>query len=87
MYSSMYLIKCNCYLGVVGNKYVQAGSWDSINIIDVKEVSPTKAVYKLTTTIILGMGVNKSEVGDTNLSGTLTRQVCILGFTFRRLYI
>ena len=31
------------------------------------------ANYKLTTTVILTMDVQKESVGDTNLSGTLTR--------------
>jgi len=31
--------------------------------------------YKLTTTVMLSMSVDNEEVGDTNLSGSITRQV------------
>jgi capping protein beta len=64
------------YVEVEGNKFVQAGQWDSINVVEVhEEANKTRATYKLTTTIMLSMGVNKAEVGnDTNLSGSLTRQ-------------
>jgi len=33
-----------------------------------------KASYKLTSSILLSMGVAKESVGDTNLSGTMTKQ-------------
>jgi len=61
--------------GVEGNRYVKTGSWDSIHIVEVREESPTKANYKLTTTVMLSMAVEKSNVGSTDLSGSLTRQV------------
>ena len=32
-----------------------------------------KATYKLTTTVMLAMDVKKESVGDSNLSGSLTR--------------
>lgn len=57
-----------------GNKFVQQGGWDSINVVEVHKEGASQATFKLTTTIILSMGVNKSEVGNTNLSGSLTRQ-------------
>lgn len=57
-----------------GSRFVQQGTWDSINIVEVQEESAGRATYKLTTTIMLHMGVNKSEVGDTSLAGSLTRQ-------------
>jgi len=62
-------------LEVSGDRFVQQGSWDSINVVEVTEESASKANYKLTTTIILHMGVDKLEVGTTTLSGSLTRQV------------
>jgi hypothetical protein len=41
----------------------------------VQEESATKATYKLTTTVMLHMDVDKELVGKTSLSGSLTRQV------------
>jgi capping protein (actin filament) muscle Z-line, beta len=60
---------------VTGDRYVTKGSWDSINVVEVLEESSTKATYKLTTTVILHMDVDKELVGKTSLSGSLTRQV------------
>jgi hypothetical protein len=44
-------------------------------VVEVHEDSTSKATYKLTTTVMLNTVVEKPEVGDTSLSGTLTRQV------------
>lgn len=66
----MFLIKKK----VTGDRFVQVGTWDSINVVEVREESSTKASYKLTTTVLLHMGVDKTEVGNTTLSGSLTRQ-------------
>lgn len=64
------------YLDVEGDRFVNKGNWDSIHIVEVHEnEAKTSATYKLTTTIILTMQVDKAEVGQTNWSGTLTRQV------------
>jgi len=60
---------------VQGNEFVKDGCWDSIHIVEATEEGPGKATYKLTTTVILHMGVDREEVGNTTLSGTLTRQV------------
>jgi hypothetical protein len=62
---------------VEGGRSVESGCWDSINIVEVQEGAAGQAsVYKLTTTIMLHMGVvPKAEVGDTTLAGSLTRQV------------
>eukprot|EP01041_Mallomonas_annulata_P001265 gene1265-2446_t len=60
---------------VEGNKFVKTGSWDSIHVVEVHEESANKATYKLTTTVMLSTQVEKVEVGDTNLSGSLTRQI------------
>lgn len=59
-----------------GDKYIKAGSWDSIHIVEVQEKagSPKKATYKLTTTVMLDMGIDNAELGNTNLAGALTRQ-------------
>lgn len=63
------------HLEVEEGRYVKDGSWDSIHIVEVTEHSSTKASYKLTTTIILNMGVDRSSVGETVIAGSLTRQV------------
>lgn len=56
---------------------MKSGSWDSIHVVEAVEANnKTSATYKLTTTIMLSMSVEKQEVGETLLSGSLTRQVC-----------
>mmetsp|Transcript_23983 Transcript_23983/g.73990 ORF Transcript_23983/g.73990 Transcript_23983/m.73990 type:complete len:281 (-) Transcript_23983:1-843(-) len=57
---------------VAGHQFVSEGAWDSIHVVEVAEGGP-RATYKLTTTVMLAMDVHKAEVGDTNLSGSLTR--------------
>lgn len=58
-----------------GDKFVNKGSWDSIHIIEVQEdAAAKKATYKLTTTVMLDLGIDNDIVGKTNLSGSLTRQ-------------
>ena len=55
---------------------MKKGSWDSIHVIEVIPAPDgTKATYKLTTTVMLAMLTGKVEIGDANLSGSLTRQV------------
>ena len=63
---------------MAGNKFVKGGEWDSIHVVEVRNESAAKAHYKLTTTVMLNMGVDNAQVGDTNLSGSLTRQVSFL---------
>ena len=53
---------------------MRQGSWDSIHVVEVNPIDASKATYKLTSTLMLNMGVNKPQVGDTNLSGTMTKQ-------------
>ena len=66
-----------CFLvkkAVSGHEFVSTGAWDSIHVVEVNlEEGGKAALYKLTTTVILTMDVQKESVGDTNLSGTLTR--------------
>lgn len=65
-----------CFLvkkGVSGHEFVQTGAWDSIHVVEVAEAPDKKANYKLTTTVMLSMDVHKAAVGDSNLSGSLTR--------------
>ena len=65
------------YSDVEGDRYVKTGCWDSIHVVEaVENDSKTSATYKLTTTVMLHMGVDRAELGDTVLSGSLTRQVC-----------
>jgi capping protein beta len=60
---------------VENDRSVKEGIWDSIHVVEVKEnKAAKKAEYKLTTTIMLHMGVEKPELGSTLLSGSLTRQ-------------
>ena len=60
---------------VEDNRYVNKGCWDSIHVVEAVETAPKKASYKLTTTVMLTMSVAREDVGSTNLSGSLTRQV------------
>eukprot|EP01038_Epipyxis_sp_PR26KG_P011528 gene11528-15442_t len=72
-FAGCFLIKKN----VVGDRYVKNGSWDSINVVEATSGSDSKSnlwTYKLTTTVMLFMGVGKEELGDTVLAGSLTRQ-------------
>lgn len=69
-----------CFLvkkDVTETQFVEKGVWNSIHVIDVQELpgDQKKAVYRLTTTVLLAMKVNRPELGDTTLDGTLTRQV------------
>lgn len=66
-----------CFLikkSVEGNQFVNNGFWDSIHVVEVVESSKTKATYKLTTTVMLSMTVQKEEVGNSIMAGSLTRQ-------------
>lgn len=61
---------------VTGDRFVNKGSWDSINVVEVtEEGGGSKATYKLTSTVMLHMEVDKEVVGKTSLSGSLNRQV------------
>ena len=59
---------------VKGHAFVSDGGWDSIHVVEVTEQAGGKATYKLTSTLMLTMGVSKEVVGDTNLSGCMTKQ-------------
>ncbi|KAH7049545.1 F-actin-capping protein subunit beta [Linnemannia elongata] len=49
------------------------GAWDSIHIFEAQEKA-RNAHYKLTSTVMLYMLSSKNELGDMNLSGSMTRQ-------------
>lgn len=62
-------------LDVKGAQYVKNGSWHSIHVVEVQEDAVQHATtYKLTTTILLTMDVEKVQLGTTNLAGNVTRQ-------------
>ncbi|CAI5710664.1 unnamed protein product [Hyaloperonospora brassicae] len=74
-----------CFLvkkDVVEQRFVQTGSWNSIHVIEVQESSAAdglapgskKATYRLTTSVLLSMKVNRAGLGELSLDGTLTRQ-------------
>ncbi|ETI46700.1 hypothetical protein F442_08875 [Phytophthora nicotianae P10297] len=72
-----------CFLvkkDVVDQRFVEKGGWNSIHVIEVQEGSDVldkgvkKATYRLTTSVLLSMKVNRPELGDLTLDGTLTRQ-------------
>lgn len=79
-----------CFLvkkDVIDQRFVEKGSWNSIHVVEVQEVNDAttttttvgrsvlkKATYRLTTTVLLAMKVNRPELGDLTLDGTLTRQ-------------
>jgi hypothetical protein len=66
----------NNIIEVEGDRYVKSGCWDSIHVIEaIESENKSRANYKLTTTVLLSMVVDKPDVGETNWSGTLTRQV------------
>jgi len=69
-FAGCFLVKKN----VDNDRSVKEGCWDAIHVVEVEEHSPKRATYKLTTTIMLHMAVEKPEIGDTLLSGSLTRQ-------------
>ncbi len=58
-----------------GGRFVKGGCWDSIHVVEVIDNKKDgKATYKLTTTVMLSMVIDKDAVGEANLSGSLTRQ-------------
>jgi capping protein beta len=85
-----------CFLvkkDVLDQRFVEKGSWNSIHVIEVQEINDAadktskKAIYRLTTTVLLAIKVKREELGDLTVDGTLTRQVksaffaLILSFT------
>ena len=76
---------------VAGSQFVKEGCWDSIHIVEaIDGETAGKTTYKLTTTVMLHMAVEKVEVGNTSLSGSLTRQViyswsvCVSAYDWHR---
>jgi len=67
-----------CFLihkDVDGNKKeLEAGWWDSIHVFECTEQKKGSYEYKLTTTVMVSMGMKNAVVGDLNLSGSMTQQ-------------
>jgi capping protein beta len=56
-----------------GGRSVSKGCWDSIHVMEVQPEGGS-ATYKLTSTVMLAMSVQRSDAGSVDLSGSLTRQ-------------
>ncbi|EGR29792.1 hypothetical protein IMG5_148740 [Ichthyophthirius multifiliis] len=56
-------------------KGIKKGTWDSINVVDVKvdEQNKKKITYKCTGSVVLEMILNDDGAGDVNISGSLTK--------------
>lgn len=51
------------------------GSWDSIHVLEVAEAATKRSAhYKLTSTVILDLGLQSAAVDHLELAGNLTRQ-------------
>jgi capping protein (actin filament) muscle Z-line, beta len=51
------------------------GGWDSIHVLEVNEgAAKRNAHYKLTSTVILDLGLSSSSIDNLELAGNLTRQ-------------
>ncbi|KAI9834747.1 MAG: F-actin-capping protein subunit beta [Sarea resinae] len=50
------------------------GAWDSIHVFEAVDRART-AHYKLTSTVILHLGMGEEDLGDMDLSGNMTRQI------------
>lgn len=58
-------------------RFLKRGCWDSIHVIEAvpQADAPSKFAYKLTSTVLLSMVVEKGDsTGTVDLSGSLTRQ-------------
>ncbi|KAK4550144.1 hypothetical protein LTR36_003111 [Oleoguttula mirabilis] len=51
------------------------GGWDSIHVLEVNEAATKRSAhYKLTSTVILDLGLSSSSIDNLDLAGNLTRQ-------------
>ena len=70
-FAGVVLLKKNAGGNAAGGK----GGWDSIHVLEVSEAaSKRSAHYKLTSTVILDLGMKSESVGGLELAGNLTRQ-------------
>jgi len=69
-----------CFLihkDVEAAKGLESGWWDSIHVFEVVESANNKKGhfdYKLTTTVMVSMGVKNQHIGEVDLSGSMTQQ-------------
>jgi len=59
---------------VEGKKGLENGWWDSIHVFEVLENKKNHYEYKLTTTVMVSMGVKGATLGEVDLSGSMTQQ-------------
>jgi len=59
-----------------GKKDLESGWWDSIHVFEASESAAKKGQfdYKLTTTVMVSMGVKSGGLGEVDLSGSMTQQ-------------
>lgn len=50
------------------------GQWNSIHVFEVTKSSSSKWLYKLTSTVIVSMKTATAELGNVDLSGSVTQQ-------------
>jgi len=55
-------------------KGLENGWWDSIHVFEVVESKKGHFEYKLTTTVMVSMGVKGPTIGEVDLSGSMTQQ-------------
>lgn len=55
-------------------KELETGWWDSIHVFECNEVKKGTYEYKLTTTVMVSMGMKNALVGEVDLSGSMTQQ-------------
>lgn len=75
---------CNAADTKAEAKGLSEGTWNSIHVFEVvSNPAAKKAVYRLTTTVMLTMDINAQSVKTCNLSGSLQRKVraCSLSLT------
>lgn len=85
-FASCWLIKKEIGAG----RFLKSGCWDSVHVIEVSpDPAAGKTTYKLTTTVMLTLQVDRPEtVGLMDLSGSLTRQATqVLAVTPDRTHI
>jgi len=68
----------SCFLihkDVEPSKTLDKGFWDSIHVFEVVKDGKTKNYsYKLTTTVMVSMGLHSANAGTIDLSGSMTQQ-------------
>jgi len=66
-----------CFLvhkDVEPSKTLDKGWWDSIHVFEVTKDKANHFNYKLTTTVMVSMNIKNEEVGNVDLSGSMTQQ-------------